>query len=252
MTELSPEQAKQFAQGWFFDGNQVRASKLCSALDESLRLQLLVANPLMMAIVCYVYDTRPSDDDFIPRRRVDLYDRCVEALIVEWDRSRGVKRDALFSAQEIETVLCHVAYEALQRGHIDFSRNALLTMIRTNLPKANRHLYEDASFLEEVLEHTGLFKVKGHNKVGFLHLTFQDTWPPKLSPSKSPMGAAKERFTKNSPLQWPTRSRMARTDRLGRRHPKRKARVDHDTFRGVSETTHAGTGSSPRYLPARC
>lgn len=192
MTELSPEQAKQFAQGWFGAGNQARAGKLCSALDESPRLQLLAANPLMMAIICYVYGTRPSDDDFIPRRRVDLYDRCVEALIVEWDRSRGVRRDALFPNQEIETVLCHVAYEALQQGQIDFSREALLTMIRTNLPKANRRIYEDGSFLEEVLEHTGLFKVKGRDKVGFLHLTFQEYLAAQVIAEQVQVGAAKK------------------------------------------------------------
>ncbi len=65
-------------------------------------------------------------------------------------------------------------------------------MIRTNLPKANRHLYEDASFLEEVLEHTGLFKVKGHNKVGLLHLTFQEYLAAKVIAEQVQMGAAKE------------------------------------------------------------
>lgn len=190
MTELTLEQARQFAKGWFGAGNQARATKLCAALEKSQRLQLLVANPLMMAIVCYVYGTRPSNDDFIPRRRVDLYDRCVEALIIEWDRSRGVKRDARFSAQEIETVLCHVAYEALQQGRIDFSRHALLTMIRANLVKVNRRLYEDESFLDEVLKHTGLFKVKGHNRVGFLHLTFHEYLAAKVIAERVVKGAA--------------------------------------------------------------
>ena len=188
MTELSPEQAKQFVTGWFGESHRGTGAALCSILDTSDRLRLLTTNPLMLAIVCFVYSTRQPEDEFLPKRRVDLYDRCVDALIRKWDESRGVKRDALFTAKEIEDVLCLVAYDALRVEKIDFTINDLLTAIRTHLPTVGRRQYEDEDFLHEVLEHTGLFKQKGHDTVGFLHLTFQEYLAARIIARKTVEG----------------------------------------------------------------
>jgi len=174
MTELTPDQAKRFITGWFGDAYAEQGRSLQKALDGSQRLQILAANPLMLAIVCFVYGAKRTDEDFLPKRRVDLYDRCVGTLISDWDRSRGVKRDALFKPEEIETVLNYVAYDALRQQRIDFSRKDLLALIRVHLPKVGRRHYEDEDFLTEVSEHTGLLKEKGQDTVGFLHLTFQE------------------------------------------------------------------------------
>jgi hypothetical protein len=162
---------------------------LQKTLEKSDRLQLLVTNPLMLAIVCFVYSTKQPEDDFLPRRRVDLYDRCIEALIAKWDESRGVKRDAQFTPTEIETVLCHVAYDALKEERIDFSKKDLLALVRTHLPKIGRRQYEDEAFLEEVLEHTGLFKAKARDTIGFLHLTFHEYLAAKIIEKKVLDGA---------------------------------------------------------------
>lgn len=189
MTELSLEQANQFISGWFGDERKDQSGALQKTLEKSDRLQLLVTNPLMLAIVCFVYSTKRPEDDFLPRRRVDLYDRCVEALIAKWDESRGVKRDAQFTPMEIETVLCHVAYDALKQERIDFSKKDLLALVRTHLPKIGRRQYEDEAFLEEVLEHTGLFKAKARDTIGFLHLTFQEYLAAKIIERKVLDGA---------------------------------------------------------------
>ncbi len=180
MTDLTLDQAKQFVSGWFGDAHKEQGTALQKIIEVSDRLQLLVTNPLMLAIVCFVYGSQPREEDFLPRRRVDLYERCVGALITDWDKSRGIKRDARFTADEIRTVLCHVAYDALRQEKIDFSRQSLLASVRTHLPKAKRYQYEDGEFVEEVLQHTGLFKEKAHDTIGFLHLTFQEYLAAKI------------------------------------------------------------------------
>lgn len=174
MTELTLDQAKLFIAGWFGDAHVAQGRSLQKALEDNQRLQILTANPLMLAIVCFVFGTKRVEEAFLPKRRVDLYDRCVGTLISDWDKSRGVKRDAQFRPDEIETVLSYVAYDALRQQRIDFNRRDLLSLIRAHLPKAGRRYYEDEDFLTEVSEHTGLFKEKGQDTIGFLHLTFQE------------------------------------------------------------------------------
>lgn len=175
MIDLSPEQVRQFITGWFGPQHAAQSKALLAALGESNRLQLLVTNPLMLAIVCFVFGAKRPEEKFLPKRRVDLYERCIWALVSHWDKSRGVKRDAQFLPKEIVKVLQHVAYDALRQQRIDFTRAELLALIRTHLPKTeDRRQYEDEDLLEETLQHTGLFREKGHDKVGFLHTTFQE------------------------------------------------------------------------------
>jgi len=189
MTELTLPQIKKFVSGWFGKGQEKHGTSLQLILDNSERLQLLVTNPLMLAILCFVYGTKSPEDNFLPQRRVDLYDRCIEALIVEWDRSRGINRNPSFTSKQIETVLHYVAYEALVAEKIDFSRKELLALIRTHMDKAERRQYEDETFLREVLEHTGLFKEKASDVVGLLHLTFQEYLAAQVIAKKVIRGA---------------------------------------------------------------
>lgn len=180
MSELSLDQTKQFIEGWFGYVQGDKSQALSKVLDENHRLQMLVTNPLMLAIVCFVYGTKKPSDNFLPQRRADLYDRCIEALIVEWDRSRSVNRDPLFTPEEIETVLQFVAYDALLQETIDFTSKELEALVRTYMNEAGLRQYKSEDFLKEVLEHTGLFKEKGENKVGFIHQTFQEYLAAKV------------------------------------------------------------------------
>jgi len=175
MTNLSLPQTQHFIAGWFGKEQDSKAKALQRILESSDRLQLLVSNPLMLAIVCFVYQSKSPHDRFLPERRVDLYDRCIEALISKWDISRGIDREPAFSLAETEKVLRYIAYEALISEKIDFSRRELLALIRTHLPKIEeRRQYEDEDFLQEVLQHTGIFKEKARDTMGFIHLTFQE------------------------------------------------------------------------------
>jgi predicted NACHT family NTPase len=191
MTELTLPQVMQFVNGWFAK-DQERAKSLQKILEKNERLQLLVTTPLMLAIVCFVYQTKKPEEEFLPTRRVDLYEQCVKALVVDWDKSRGVNRKPIFSPKQIDTVLSHVAYDALLAEKIDFSRKALLALIRTHLPKAERMRSEDDIFLEEIMQHTGLFREKGHDTIGFIHLTFYEYLAAQIIAAKVLEGVKKK------------------------------------------------------------
>lgn len=174
VTDLTIDQIKQFIAGWFGLKQREQGSSLQMIIEGNERLQLLTANPLMLAIVCFVYATKNVADNFLPQKRADLYDECIEALTSKWDMSRGINRKPLFTPKQIEVVLSHVAYEMLLQERIDCPRRDLLTLIRTYMNEADLRKYDDEAFLNEVLEHTGLFKEKAHDTIGFLHLTFHE------------------------------------------------------------------------------
>lgn len=174
MSELNLEQERKFIKGWFHDEDEYFSATLITILEKNDRLQLLVSNPLMLAIVCYIFSISDPLDHLLPNKRVDLYERCIEALVTEWDKSRKVDRVATFSPKEIITVLQHVAFESLLLDQINFSRKHLLALIRSNMEKAELPRYQDEDLLMQVIEHTGIFIQKARDLIGFLHLTFQE------------------------------------------------------------------------------
>lgn len=171
VSEFEPAQARMFIERWFGPAGGTRVEALCAQLEANAGLRLIVRNPLMLAIVCFVH-AADTEQLALPQSRVDLYERCIHALIEDWDRTRGIKRPAGHTPREVEQVLQYVAYDALLAGRIDFSRRQLLAMIRASLPKAGLRRYDDQGFLREVIEHTGLLREKARDTFGFVHLAF--------------------------------------------------------------------------------
>ncbi|HMM98614.1 MAG TPA: NACHT domain-containing protein [Anaerolineales bacterium] len=191
MTELTLPQIIQFVNGWFAKDPE-RGKALQRILEQSERLQLLVTTPLMLAIVCFVYQTKRLEEHFLPTRRVDLYERCARTLIIDWDKSRRIDRKPNFSLKQVDTILSYIAYDALLAEKIDFSSKSLLTLIRTHLPNIERMRNEDEDFLNEVMEHTGLFREKAHDTFGFIHLTFYEYFAAQVIASKVLQGSEKK------------------------------------------------------------
>lgn len=190
LTELTLVQIEQFIDGWFGKGREQWAQALKATVREHERIQLLLTKPLMLAIVCFVYGAQGPTSPLLPNRRVDIYERCVHALITEWDRSRGIDRHSAFNPTEILAVLEQIAYHGLLHEKLEFSRRELLGLIRSFLPKVSRQQYEAESFIEEVIDHTGILKLKAHDVIGFLHRTFHEYFAAKVIESKVLQGVA--------------------------------------------------------------
>lgn len=70
-TDLSPEQQKQ---------------KMEAFLKESRIVPDLCSNPLMLALMCNIY----RGENYIPKNRPDVYEKCSVMLFERWDKSRGI------------------------------------------------------------------------------------------------------------------------------------------------------------------
>jgi hypothetical protein len=63
-------------------------------MADSAFVQDLRANPLMLSLMCGIYAT----ENYIPRNRPDVYEKCALLLFDSWDKQRGIKAPLSFDA----------------------------------------------------------------------------------------------------------------------------------------------------------
>lgn len=167
--DLPTVQANTYISKWFAKESS-RGSDLINILQKNARLQSLASNPLMLAVICITYEARGD----LPNRRADLYEYCVDTLNTLWDESRGVDREPTFSGPAKLMVLKHVAFEMHAERKVEFTRREFNAKVRRHLPNAGAKYYQEDEFVREVIEHTGIVRGNGLDKLAFQHLTFQE------------------------------------------------------------------------------
>ncbi|MCS6560160.1 NACHT domain-containing protein [Curtobacterium flaccumfaciens] len=113
LASYSKGDVAEYVQKWF----DLNASELtledgattadvCTAfLSESATIEDLRSNPLLLALLCIIY----RGQNYLPKNRIGIYEKCAELLFETWDRSRGLTYDFQFDAY-IEAALKHLAH----------------------------------------------------------------------------------------------------------------------------------------------
>ena len=166
---FSWQQIQDFVNKWF-KADTAKAQGLQQALAGNLRMQTLAANPLILALIAIVY----QKDLELPERRAELYSRCLEVLLREWDTHRHIKRCTQFTTDRKLNLLKEVAWHFHQSGKRYFPEAELLQLVADFLPAINIPSQESKAILGEIAQQYGLVKVQAHGWYGFLHLTFQE------------------------------------------------------------------------------
>lgn len=72
-----------------------RKTQLADAfLTDSAFVSDLRVNPLMLSLMCGIY----ASENYIPRNRPDVYEKCALLLFDRWDKQRGIKSELAFDA----------------------------------------------------------------------------------------------------------------------------------------------------------
>jgi predicted NACHT family NTPase len=150
-------------------GRECGESTGSARLDSNPRLQALAANPLLLSLIVTVYE-RQLD---LPERWADLYKRCVDTLLSEWDASRDIRRREFKPDHKLQ-LLEEVAWHFHRRGRRHFPDGELLDVIAGFLPAIGLPRGQNHHILEEIAAENGLLKQQAHGWHGFLHLTLQD------------------------------------------------------------------------------
>jgi hypothetical protein len=81
---FSDEQIADYARSWF--ALECEQGLVDSFLAESADVPDLRSNPLVLSLLCSLYESR----HYIPPNRAQIYENCAEMLFERWDQSRGM------------------------------------------------------------------------------------------------------------------------------------------------------------------
>ncbi|MEV7888343.1 NACHT domain-containing protein [Streptomyces sp. NPDC002817] len=107
-------QVRQYVRNWFSLSGELDPHRVLTAVEhfmgQSSTIPDLRSNPLMLAFMCVLY--RGLGYKYIPHSRPELYSKCADLLLGEWDMHRGVIDD-LVDLGAVKIVLSELAYPVL-------------------------------------------------------------------------------------------------------------------------------------------
>ena len=90
-------QVEHFSRKWFeANSGSELAGKFLTRLAENLAFRELATSPLLLKILCCIFDKNYS----FPKNRHVLFAEAVDILIRRWDASRRIDRDPIFSVSD--------------------------------------------------------------------------------------------------------------------------------------------------------
>lgn len=114
LNPLSQDQIIEYARKWFAlrEDHKSEAERYAKAfIKESRHVNSLMANPLLLALLCTVY----RGEGYLPRNQPELYERIVRLLLYSWDLRRRVTMD-MDARYLAEPALRYLAFWMFSRG----------------------------------------------------------------------------------------------------------------------------------------
>ncbi len=147
---------------------RVLAVLLSPERHAQLRLRDLTGNPLLLSTLCLV----SYEDNDLPERRSELYDRCVRLLLEAWtERRHG--RPALPNGPT-RLVLEPLAWAMHTRDLVDASGAELEPLVAEALREVQGLALSARELLERARDDCGVFTSYDVDRYRFLHLTLQE------------------------------------------------------------------------------
>jgi predicted NACHT family NTPase len=180
VADFNNDQIIDFAHKWFQQKDPVKAEEFPKELYAFPGLQELATNPLLLTLLCLVFEERAG----FPANRSELYKEGVDVLLKKWDAKRNIKREEIYkqlSLQRKEDLLSQVAYKAFEQNDYFFKQRFVEEQIREyirNLPNASTETevlaLDSEAILNAIAAHHGLLVERAKGIYSFSHLTFQE------------------------------------------------------------------------------
>ena len=179
VADFTDEQIEAFAESWFGDG---RGADFCAEIKQNPHIRDLSRTPLFLGMLCLTYEKQGA----FPEKRAELYQQALDALLVEWDESRGIERDAMrragiyheLSLGRKHQMFARIAYETFEQGETlipqEHLEQRLLDYLVT-VPDAPERIDIDAKAVLKAIEAQHGILIEFSPRVyTFSHPTFQE------------------------------------------------------------------------------
>jgi len=190
--EIAPftqEQIAAFAQKWFATLAKTNAEDEVDpaiefieklGLPENLQFRRLAITPLFLHLACWVFRRQEK----FPTKKSEFYKQCLDLLLVKWDETRGIQRDAVYRGfllpQKLK-LLSQVAAVSFEQGHYFLEQRAMEGQIGDyirdlpNAPTEPEELQLDSEVVLKAIElQHGLLIERVRGIFSFSYLAFQE------------------------------------------------------------------------------
>ena len=184
MAEFDDTQIEAYIKNWFastpddyrrqLDAEIGTAQKCWDRLSETEHnaTKELARNPLLLTLLCMVYDT---SQDF-PQNRAALYEDALNIFLKEWAAEKRIRREESMDIADEKRMLSEIAAKNFAENRLFFSKDELIYQIQkfgegnANTPPT----FNASKILETILVDQGLFVEQISGACSFSHLTFQE------------------------------------------------------------------------------
>ncbi|ESA32393.1 signal transduction protein with nacht domain protein [Leptolyngbya sp. Heron Island J] len=163
--QLDPEQVSAHIE----DEVEKSAADLKKQLFADIQLTAIASNPLLLTLIANTHRA----DTFLPKRRVELYERICNLFLGTRPYVKGTKLS--LTATENQALLQLLAWELVQNETTQFTLTEATRWIAEKLARFNKEQpVSSKQFLEEMRDISGLLVEKEVELYEFSHQTFQE------------------------------------------------------------------------------
>lgn len=179
LTRLSREAVTTIVKAWFGKPNLQRANKLLALLENDETVASLTETPLLLSLLCIQF----KNDLALPKRKTELYRRCIDALLRDWDTTRGFRRDTAYS--QLSDDRKEKIFEALagsQNGEsidYEFHETFVLQQVSNEISRFSLDANDAKGILVEIESHHGILEKCSAETYEFSHGTMQEYFAAK-------------------------------------------------------------------------
>ena len=183
MADFSEAQVEAYARNWFRkDPDTAKRFLKELNLEENRGVRDLGRSPLLLSMICLAYEATLD----IPKRRVELYEEALDALLKKWDSSRKIRRDTAYKALSLgrkKQMFARLAAAYFDKGIIFFPKKEVARKIEEYLkslpPDAQSGEPDGEALLEAISAQHGILVERAKGIYAFSHLTFQEYYTAK-------------------------------------------------------------------------
>lgn len=223
LSDFTDEQVAEYAKKWFALNSDRPIADRDHLVEAFIRDSMVVpairTNPLMLALICNIY----NGENYIPKNRPGVYEKCAEMLFEKWDRSRGIRAPLPIDEAHVRNVLnflAHWIYSEVSRQNgvperklIAATRDYLNQRLIEDRERAERAATDFIAFCKGrawVLAETGT-TAAGEGLYQFVHGTFLEyfTAAQLVRSTKTPADLAEILRPRIAKREWDVVAQLA-------------------------------------------
>jgi hypothetical protein len=206
IADFTEQQIRTFVGNWFRNRQGEKDRVTYGAFfrafekEENRGLRDLARTPLLLTLLCLAFNETLT----FPRRRVEIYEEALDALLKKWDSSRRIKRDDVFSKLSLGhrvNLLARIAAETFENSEYFIPQSKLENLIKDYVrnvpPHEPNEMIDGEAILKAIEEHHGILVERAYKIYSFSHLTLQEYFTAKYIVDNSAKGTLTELIKAN-------------------------------------------------------